>query len=227
MICVGPICLPVWQLGIIGAFLLKPLKDVAMLLYSRCCKHRSECTYTPSPALGEGHLELFRQSDEDLKRRQKERGDHREPAVVSIHSDDEMTSLKKRLIQEGKTKVLFVDFSATWCRPCQAIFPFLQALSVCYEGVFAKVDIDDCPDTAEEASIQALPTFCVYLLQTTTAEGRDPVKEEWRLIARAVGANRRDWENLVVLHAKPIGPAKTRDHEGSDLGSGDLHAKHQ
>lgn len=59
-------------------------------------------------------------------------------------------------------KVL-IDFSATWCRPCNIIHPLVEELaSKNTEIVFLEVDVDDCPDIASKEDITAMPTFIYY-----------------------------------------------------------------
>lgn len=45
-----------------------------------------------------------------------------------------------------------VDFSTTWCGPCEEVSPKFQAMSVEYpEIVFCNVDIDQQPRVSEKA----------------------------------------------------------------------------
>ncbi|KFH01839.1 thioredoxin domain-containing protein [Toxoplasma gondii VAND] len=189
MICIGPVCVPIWQLGIVGAFLLKPLKDFATYAYSRCCKHRAHSAHTGAQGLNAENVQLFRMTDAALK---NTGGEHPSQAV-SVHSDSELAALRTRLSNGPKRQIVFADFGATWCQPCKAMSPFFEALSGFYEGTFLKMDVDECPDSADDAAIQALPTLCVMV----------PSEGKWEVIARAVGANRRDWENLVATHSMP------------------------
>ena len=56
--------------------------------------------------------------------------------------------------------LVVVDFTATWCPPCQMIGPKFAALDGKYEGVtLFKVDVDANKEAAEKAGIQAMPTF--------------------------------------------------------------------
>ena len=53
-----------------------------------------------------------------------------------------------------------IDFSATWCGPCQRIGPIYEQLSEKFPSItFLKVDIDESEELAELYSIQSLPTF--------------------------------------------------------------------
>lgn len=63
--------------------------------------------------------------------------------------------------REGKTVV--VDFTATWCGPCQRIAPTYAALEQEFRHViFIKVDVDENQETARHCSIKAMPTFKVF-----------------------------------------------------------------
>ncbi|XP_075245803.1 uncharacterized protein LOC142339557 [Convolutriloba macropyga] len=57
-------------------------------------------------------------------------------------------------------KVVAVDFTATWCGPCQRIGPKFVEYSVEYtNAVFVKVDVDEAQEIAAEYKIRAMPTF--------------------------------------------------------------------
>ena len=58
-----------------------------------------------------------------------------------------------------------VDFTATWCGPCQMIGPKFAAKAESGDFgdiVFIKVDVDENAETAEAVGIQAMPTFFFY-----------------------------------------------------------------
>lgn len=76
---------------------------------------------------------------------------------------------------------VMVDFTATWCGPCQRISPIVDKLS----GDFAsdtvqilKADIDDAHKTANNLKIRGVPTFVFY------KEGKE--------IERWVGSNKSE-----------------------------------
>jgi len=57
-----------------------------------------------------------------------------------------------------------VDFWATWCGPCRAMAPHLDALAEQYDGKLrvVKVDVDNNQGVAVTYGIQSLPTLLVF-----------------------------------------------------------------
>lgn len=60
-------------------------------------------------------------------------------------------------------KLVVVDFTATWCGPCQRVAPLFEQLPSKYpRAVFLKVDVDKCAETAAAQGVSAMPTFIFY-----------------------------------------------------------------
>ena len=58
---------------------------------------------------------------------------------------------------------MIVDFTATWCPPCQSIGPkFVEFASLYTNLKFCKVDVDEAADVAQAYGISAMPTFLVF-----------------------------------------------------------------
>lgn len=57
-----------------------------------------------------------------------------------------------------------VDFSATWCGPCQQLSPIIDQLAGDYEGrvKVGKVDIDNAQSTAAAYGIMSVPTVLYF-----------------------------------------------------------------
>jgi len=70
-------------------------------------------------------------------------------------------------------KKVVVDFTASWCPPCQRIGPKFVALAADYPDIlFIKVDVDVNSDAAASCKIQAMPTFQFYFDGAKVAEFR-------------------------------------------------------
>ncbi|XP_003383163.1 PREDICTED: thioredoxin-like [Amphimedon queenslandica] len=63
-------------------------------------------------------------------------------------------------LKNAGDKVVVIDFTASWCGPCQMIGPKFEAMSQEFTSLdFYKVDVDKNDETAERQGIQAMPTF--------------------------------------------------------------------
>lgn len=59
---------------------------------------------------------------------------------------------------------VMVDFWATWCGPCRAISPVVEALAEEYEGkaVIAKCNVDECETVPMQFGIRNIPTLLFF-----------------------------------------------------------------
>ncbi|XP_011301503.1 thioredoxin-like protein 1 [Fopius arisanus] len=110
-------------------------------------------------------------------------------------------------LSSAGTKLVVVDFTATWCGPCQRIAPIFEQLSTKYpNAVFLKVDVDKSPETAAGEGVSAMPTFIFYRNQTKLAMCR--------------GANAEALENKIIEYYG----AGDGDDEGPVAGHMDLNS---
>ncbi len=61
-------------------------------------------------------------------------------------------------------KVTIVDFFATWCGPCKMLTPVFEGLSneMGNQVNFAKVDIDQSMNLAQQYGISSVPTMLIF-----------------------------------------------------------------
>jgi len=69
----------------------------------------------------------------------------------------------EKALTDAGAKTVFVDFTAGWCQPCQAIKPKFQELCEHTEdAVFIKVDVDANSAVAKKYSVTSMPTFIAF-----------------------------------------------------------------
>ena len=64
----------------------------------------------------------------------------------------------------GSDKLVMLDFWATWCGPCLALGPTMEALADEYDGkvVIAKLNVDENRGTAAKFRITSIPSVLFF-----------------------------------------------------------------
>ena len=107
-------------------------------------------------------------------------------AAIEIASAEHFTEI----VDSAGDLPVIIDFTASWCPPCQMIKPIYEQLAQQYQGkaILVKIDVDERADLAQQFGIQAMPTFIAYV-------GKQ-VAETMR------GANKAGLEAMVAKYAK-------------------------
>jgi len=86
----------------------------------------------------------------------------------------DQSSLDPYVRNDAPLTVLY--FTATWCGPCKAIAPTVQAYADKYPSVnFYKIDVDALEELTMYAGVNCMPTFQLYKggEHVDTLEGAD------------------------------------------------------
>ena len=95
-------------------------------------------------------------------RNDRKKADDQKKAVVELNTEQfnaKVYDMSKDGLKYLGDKPAIVDFTATWCGPCQKIAPILEELAKEYEGeiVIYKVDVDDNKPLAKSFEVSSIP----------------------------------------------------------------------
>jgi len=105
------------------------------------------------------------------------------------------TSLAELTLLSERPGVVVVDFSASWCGPCQKIGPvFAKLAEDVPAALFVKVDVDEVGDASAHFGVAALPTFIVFEdgVEKTRFQGADEASLRQALDDRGCPPPRND-----------------------------------
>jgi thioredoxin 1 len=89
----------------------------------------------------------------------------------------------------SKNEFVVIDCWADWCGPCKMISPIIDQLAKEYSGkvLFAKLNVDENPQTASKYGIMSIPTLLVF--------------KSSKLVDTIVGAvSKHHIENVIKKH---------------------------
>ena len=84
----------------------------------------------------------------------------KEEEKINIMEIENTEQFQQEVIEENG--IVFVDFYATWCKPCKVLSPIIEEIAKEYKEVkFVKVDIDKNEDLAIKYNIMSIPTMLI------------------------------------------------------------------
>lgn len=133
---------------------MKPLSilPLAALAILASCNSKSASTEAPGKAI----------DSVDVDSAVVHRADTASVVITATPKDDPKPTADKAVV---------IDFSATWCGPCQQFKPIYHKVAAEYaaKATFYTADVDDCKTLAEKYEISSIP--CVVVLK----DGAEPV----------------------------------------------------
>ncbi len=94
---------------------------------------------------------------------------------VDVQAADTMTDPVVEFDNDSQAKAtdkpLVIDFSATWCGPCQQFKPVFHKVAAEYaaKATFASADVDVCTNLARKYGIRSIPYILIINPDGTTA----------------------------------------------------------
>ncbi len=77
--------------------------------------------------------------------------------IIEIKNTEEF---EKEVINSNQT--VFIDFYATWCKPCKIMTPIIEEIAKEYKEIkFVKIDIDKNEELAIKYNIMSIPTMMI------------------------------------------------------------------
>ena len=77
--------------------------------------------------------------------------------IIEIKNTEEF---EKEVINSNQT--VFIDFYATWCKPCKIMTPIIEEIEKEYKEIkFVKIDIDKNEELAIKYNIMSIPTMMI------------------------------------------------------------------
>jgi thioredoxin 1 len=201
VICLGPVCVPIWGLLPILFTLFPSLRKYIVgerspqwLRTCLCLKKEGSTT----PKLNRKPLDKDRLQELDEMMAAQ-------ATNLVIQSPSEYDHVLNTLIRTHQRNVV-VQWTASWCKPCKEMQPVVTQLSNSIKSrvTFIKCDLDVLPSLSQECHITAVPTFQGF--GRNKNENVDLEGEEATLLFTIVGKKEKELlsevANLVEIQLR-------------------------
>ena len=113
------------------------------------------------------------------------------------------------VLEEAGSRLVVLDYYASWCGPCKKIAPLIDELARKASGkvVFVKVDVDVAKEFARAKGVKSMPTFQFYRNAelVDTIVGADRVRLRERVMAELRPAWMRGIKLEPMILAAAVG----------------------
>eukprot|EP00055_Hartaetosiga_balthica_P002684 m.4863 g.4863 ORF g.4863 m.4863 type:complete len:204 (-) comp2302_c0_seq2:144-755(-) len=168
IICIGPICIPLWGLLPFLAVYFWKLWDWLKVKLGYV-KAQEEVKGNEKEVVVEEEEEeevvvvskktTVIEYNEEVVSKVGCKREESPTGVIKIESEEHYQTLKTDTLHKGGHFV--TKYTATWCQPCQAISPTFKQLANDLHATFVEVDIDEYSEIVPANIVKALPTFTI------------------------------------------------------------------
>lgn len=166
VICIGPVCIPWTCLPPILFFCWKFIKPVLPAAVAESIEAWAKKVWDACAPYVE-KIPGFRKKPKAPKSAE-EAAAAAASATVQQGQVAKVTSVEQfdAFLEQSKSQgfAVVVDFTAPWCKPCQAMKPKFEELAREHsKHCFLMVDVDEIDELSGRCEVMGLPTFQVYL----------------------------------------------------------------
>lgn len=138
----------------------------AMLLTS--CGGSSNAEKAVTDTVAEGNTEVLLDSAAN------------DSVVVAVPDGEAVVVFDNTSEAKPEGRPLVIDFSATWCGPCQQFKPTYHKVAEEYasKATFATADVDECTTLAQKYQIQSIPYVLIINVDGSMAHNEGRMTEE-------------------------------------------------
>lgn len=191
IICLGPFCIPVWNIFLFLFALIGPIINFLKRIFlgkKSNIKNRGELTIgnhekiLEEKDLAEIGIEshLFRESYEKILKLVESRN------VLELENINDWEICK--LLGKNLELPILVDYYADWCNPCKKISTAFKKLCKEYNGIFIKIDYETHTNFCYDMGVFSLPTFHFWTLDNNS----------YILVDKLERSDSKELENLLV-----------------------------
>lgn len=167
IICLGPFCIPIWNVIIFLLTLIGPLVSFFKRIF-----FGTESTGGNGDGLMiNNHGKILEENDlvkTGLESQFLKENYEKILKIVQSHTFLELENISEweicKLLGKNLQLPIVIDYYADWCNPCKKISPIFNNLCKEYEGIFVKINYENHNNFCNDMRILSLPTFHFWVL---------------------------------------------------------------